>query len=100
MSGVSMADKRSVRGQGSRRGGTGTGRRKTPMDIHVASRLLAARLAAGWSQVSLAMAVGVTFQTIQKREKGVDRITAGALWATAEALGVAVGWFFETEGGA
>jgi transcriptional regulator with XRE-family HTH domain len=47
------------------------------------------------SQQKLGRALGVTFQQVQKYEKGVNRIGAGALHQIASALGVAVDYFYE-----
>ena len=65
------------------------------IDIHVGRRIRAARLAAGLSQEKLADALGVTFQQVQKYEKGTNRIGAGRLHDIALALNVPVAHFFE-----
>jgi transcriptional regulator with XRE-family HTH domain len=49
----------------------------------------------GWSQERLGELLGVTFQQIQKYERGTNRIGAGRLWRLATILGVPVAWFFE-----
>ncbi len=66
----------------------------TPMDVHVGKRIRQARESSGVSQTTLGEAVGVTFQMIQKVERGSNRISAGHLHAAAVALGKDVGWFF------
>ena len=66
-------------------------------DSHVGRRLRAARTLAGMSQTRLGQAVGLTFQQIQKYEKGVNRIGASRLQQFAEILNVSVSFFFETE---
>jgi transcriptional regulator with XRE-family HTH domain len=66
-----------------------------PMDIHVGQRLRAARLLAGFSQGMLGKHVGLTFQQVQKYEKGVNRIGASRLQQFAQLLNVPPGYFFE-----
>src|ERR1700704_6458641 len=68
---------------------------KNPIDAHVGLRIRAARLAAGLSQERLANALGVTFQQVQKYEKGVNRVGAGRLSDSARILSVPVSFFFE-----
>jgi len=64
------------------------------IDRHVASRLRLRRLEAGLSQTTLAAALGVTFQQLQKYEGAINRISAGALYQLALALDVPVQYFF------
>jgi len=71
-----------------------------PMDIHVGSRLRSARLLAGYSQGKLASFVGLTFQQVQKYEKGMNRIGASRLQQFAELLNVSPAYFFEGTDGA
>ncbi|WP_428247757.1 helix-turn-helix domain-containing protein [Ferrovibrio sp.] len=66
-----------------------------PMDVHVGKRLRAARLLAGFSQSRLGNHVGLTFQQIQKYEKGMNRIGASRLQQFAQLLNVPPGYFFE-----
>ena len=66
-----------------------------PIDVHVGRRLREARLSHRLSQSALARHVGLTFQQIQKYERGTNRISASALWAFAELLGVQPNWFYE-----
>lgn len=66
-----------------------------PVDVHVGARLRAMRLGKGLSQTALANAVGVTFQQIQKYEKGVNRISASMLYGIARALAVSLTAFFD-----
>jgi transcriptional regulator with XRE-family HTH domain len=63
-----------------------------PVDILVGSRIKQARLAAKVSQTQLGQALGVTFQQVQKYEKGTNRVSAGALQVIAERLKVPVPW--------
>lgn len=71
--------------------------RSTPhqIDIHVGNRLRARRLVLGLSQEKLGERLGITFQQIQKYEKGTNRVSASKLQAAAEVLGVPISYFFE-----
>jgi transcriptional regulator with XRE-family HTH domain len=69
-------------------------KRPDPVDVEVGHRIRIERLARGLSQTALANQLGVTFQQVQKYEKGVNRVGAGRLTKIAEVLGVAVGTFF------
>jgi len=64
------------------------------MDIEVAHRVRLQRLQAGMSQTALAKHLGVTFQQVQKYERGINRIGAGRLTQIANAFGVPVSTFF------
>lgn len=66
-----------------------------PIDIYVGQRVRARRKAIGLSQSDLAMALGLTFQQVQKYERGTNRISASKLYETARCLGVPVSYFFE-----
>jgi len=66
-----------------------------PVDRHVGSRVRMRRMLAGMSQEKLGTALGITFQQIQKYEKGTNRIGASRLQQIARALGVPVSYFFE-----
>jgi transcriptional regulator with XRE-family HTH domain len=65
------------------------------IDRHVASRVRSRRQEVGLSQETVADALGVTFQQLQKYEQAVNRISAGALYRLALTLEVPVGYFFE-----
>ncbi len=65
-----------------------------PIDRHVGGRLRAKRLELGLSQVSLANGLGVTFQQIQKYERGTNRVVASRLFDLAQILRVPVDYFF------
>jgi len=69
-------------------------KRPDPVDVEVGHRIRIERLARGLSQTALANQLGVTFQQVQKYEKGVNRVGAGRLTKIAEVLGVPVGTFF------
>ncbi|MBF0247043.1 MAG: helix-turn-helix transcriptional regulator [Alphaproteobacteria bacterium] len=66
-----------------------------PIDIHVGSRLRERRIAAGVTQEGLAEALAVTFQQVQKYERGANRISASKLWEAARRLQVQPSYFFE-----
>jgi transcriptional regulator with XRE-family HTH domain len=63
-------------------------------DVDVGRRIRAQRLVCRMSQTELANNLGVTFQQVQKYEKGVNRVGAGRLARIAEVLGVPVAFFF------
>ena len=71
-----------------------SGKRPDPVDVEVGHRIRIERLSRGLSQTALANQLGVTFQQVQKYEKGVNRVGAGRLTKIAEVLGVPVGTFF------
>jgi len=65
------------------------------VDIHVGSRLRQRRTALGITQQDLATSQGVTFQQVQKYERGANRISASRLYHLSEVLDVPVTFFFE-----
>jgi transcriptional regulator with XRE-family HTH domain len=69
-------------------------KRPDPVDVEVGHRIRIERLSRGLSQTALANQLGVTFQQVQKYEKGVNRVGAGRLTKIAEVLGVPVATFF------
>jgi transcriptional regulator with XRE-family HTH domain len=66
-----------------------------PTDKHVGSRVRMRRKMISMSQTKLADAIGVTFQQIQKYEKGTNRISASRLLQIAQSLQVPISFFFE-----
>lgn len=66
-----------------------------PTDLHVGKLIRAYRLAAGISQEELGAALGVTFQQIQKYERGANRISASKLFEAARLLKIPPGALFE-----
>ena len=68
--------------------------RPDAMDMHVGTRLRARRLQLGMTQEQLADSVGLTFQQIQKYERGVNRMGASRLWEVARALDVPLEYFY------
>jgi transcriptional regulator with XRE-family HTH domain len=73
--------------------GRGTGI-PNPIDVHVGKRIRMRRLFLGMNQESLANALGLTFQQVQKYEGGANRVSASRLSAMADILGVAISFFF------
>ena len=67
-----------------------------PIDIHVGSRVRLRRTLLGMSQEKLADAVGLTFQQIQKYERGTNRIGSSRLYQFAQVLDVPVSFFFDS----
>jgi transcriptional regulator with XRE-family HTH domain len=71
-----------------------------PIDIHVGSRVRLRRMMLGMSQEKLGESLGITFQQIQKYEKGTNRIGASRLQHISSVLAVPVSFFFEDAPGA
>jgi transcriptional regulator with XRE-family HTH domain len=71
------------------------GRRSTSVDAHIGSRIRARRKVLGVSQERLAWNVGLTFQQIQKYERGANRVSASNLFEMARVLDVPIEYFFE-----
>jgi transcriptional regulator with XRE-family HTH domain len=70
-------------------------RRANPMDVHVGGRVRMRRMLLGMSQEKLGEQLGLTFQQVQKYEKGVNRIGASRLFEMAKVLGVPVQFFYD-----
>lgn len=70
-------------------------RHVNPIDGQVGNRLRVRRVTMGMSQEKLGERVGLTFQQIQKYEKGANRIGAGRLFELAHILGVPVNYFYD-----
>ena len=66
-----------------------------PVDIAIGGRIRARREELRITQAQLAAGAGVTFQQIQKYEKGANRISASKLWDIARFFKVDIGYFFE-----
>ena len=66
-----------------------------PIDVHVGTRLKLRRTLLGISQEKLAESVAITFQQIQKYERGINRIGASRLFDLAAVLDVSADFFFE-----
>jgi transcriptional regulator with XRE-family HTH domain len=74
---------------------TGGGRKPDPMDVHVGSRVRLRRMIIGMSQEKLGEHMGLSFQQIQKYEKGTNRIGASGLYQLAQIMDVPVQFFFD-----
>ncbi len=70
-------------------------RAPSPVDRHVGARIRMRRKSLGLSQEKLADALGITFQQIQKYERGTNRVSASKLYEVARTLQLPVQWFFE-----
>ena len=74
-------------------------RRKTgeahPVDVYVGARMKQRRIEAGLSQEKLGKQLNLTFQQVQKYERGANRVGASRLFELSTALNVPVGYFFE-----
>lgn len=66
-----------------------------PVDIHVGKKLRARRTILGMSQEDIGDSVGITFQQVQKYERGLNRIGSSRLYEFSCLLGVGVSYFFE-----
>jgi len=71
------------------------GKKPNPGDTHVGSRVRLRRMLLGMSQERLGESMGLTFQQVQKYEKGVNRIGASRLFQISKILDVPVQFFFE-----
>jgi transcriptional regulator with XRE-family HTH domain len=69
--------------------------RPSPIDTHVGSRVRLRRTLLGMSQEKLGEALGLTFQQVQKYERGVNRIGASRLFDLSRVLDVPIGFFFD-----
>lgn len=69
--------------------------RSNPVDAYVGGRLRLRRTLLGLSQEKLAEAIGLTFQQVQKYERGTNRISASRLYQFAKILDVPVSYFFD-----
>ncbi len=65
------------------------------VDIHVGARIRTRRKSMGLTQTQLADSVGITFQQLQKYERGANRVSASKLYGMAATLQTSVAWFFE-----
>ncbi|MGD9914313.1 MAG: helix-turn-helix domain-containing protein [Rhizobiaceae bacterium] len=74
-------------------------KKPNPIDAHVGSRVRLRRNMLGMSQERLGESLGITFQQIQKYEKGTNRVGASRLQAIASVLDVPVSFFFENAPG-
>ncbi len=73
----------------------GAGGRSNPIDVHVGHQIRQRRTSLGMSQEALAGVLGVSFQQVQKYERGFNRVGASRLHDMMRALDVPIGYFFE-----
>lgn len=66
-----------------------------PVDVHVGNRIRLRRTLLGLSQEKLASLLGLTFQQVQKYERGMNRVGASRLWDIGKVLEVPIGFFYE-----
>lgn len=85
----------SVKVQSVRKAPRRTRGKPTDIDAHVGQRVRFRRSLLGMSQEKLATALDLTFQQVQKYEKGANRVGAGRLYQLSQALEVPVSYFFE-----
>lgn len=69
-----------------------------PVDVHVGRRLRLKRTILGLSQESIAKQIGITFQQVQKYERGVNRMGASRLYDFGRILNIPIAYFFEGYG--
>lgn len=69
-----------------------------PVDIAIGARMRLRRKTLGMSQGSLAERIGVSFQQVQKYERGANRVSGSTLVAVASALDTSVGWLVGEDG--
>jgi transcriptional regulator with XRE-family HTH domain len=69
-------------------------RRRDPEDLEIGQKIRALRVAKGVSQTTLAEGLGLTFQQIQKYEKGANRVSAGRLQKIARMLDTPITFFY------
>jgi len=69
-----------------------------PVDVHVGRRLRLRRTILGLSQEAIGKVIGVTFQQIQKYERGINRMGASRLYDFSRALTVPIAYFYEGYG--
>lgn len=84
-------------GRGKGRGRSLTGK-PNPIDIHVGSRIRQRRTLLGMSQQKLGESIGLTFQQIQKYERGTNRVGSSRVFQLSRILDVPVAYFFEEIG--
>ncbi len=65
------------------------------VDVEIGSRVRDARLAKNMTQTELGKAIGISFQQVQKYEKGTNRISGSRLWMLSKVLDVPIVYFFD-----
>ena len=87
-----------TKGRGRPKGRTSTGKKDNsadPIDVHVGSRIRLRRQLLGLSQEKLGESLGLTFQQVQKYERGANRVSASRLFDLSVVLGVPISFFFD-----
>ncbi len=74
--------------------------RSSPVDVHVGHRIRLRRTLMGMSQERLGDALGLTFQQVQKYERGANRVSASRLFDLSRVLDVPISFFFDDMDGA
>jgi len=95
---MALAKKKAAKKRGRKKGGKPVRLPpgiSSPIDIHVGNRLRARRMLLGISQEKLGEAVELTFQQVQKYERGANRIGASRLYEFSRILDVPVSYFFQ-----
>lgn len=77
-----------------KRGGRNPLGKPNPIDVYVGSRIRERRIALGMSQARLGEALGLTFQQVQKYERGTNRVGSSRMFVLARALDVPIAYFF------
>ncbi len=93
MAAIKKTAKRGRRGRGG-----GIGGKPSPVDVHVGGRVRLRRIMLGMTQEKLGNAIGITFQQIQKNERGTNRIGSSRLYQFSQVLDVPVSFFFDDLG--
>lgn len=75
---------------------TGNSKRANSVDAHIGLRVRTRRMLVGMSQEKLGELLKVTFQQIQKYERGANRVSASRLFQLAKVLGVPISYFFDS----
>jgi transcriptional regulator with XRE-family HTH domain len=70
-------------------------KRRNAIDLHVSERVRVARVALGLTQELLAEKLGVSYQQVQKYERGTNRVSAGRLYQISQVLNLPLMYFFE-----
>jgi transcriptional regulator with XRE-family HTH domain len=76
---------------------SGSPRSATAIDAYIGARMRARRIALSMTQADLGKVLGVTFQQLQKYEKGVNRVSAARLFDICKALGLSLSSMFERD---
>ena len=84
-----------IKGQYQRARGKTPDGQPNPVDVHIGNRICIRRKLLGLSQEKMAEMLGLTFQQVQKYEKGSNRVSASRLWDFSQILQVDINFFFE-----